>query len=62
MFIEMWPNLAFDPHGTNTNNDIKDEVQKLTDKTCPWIVPNGAPFVAGSVKIKTSDGDRKSTL
>lgn len=61
MFIEMWPNLAFDPHGTNTNNDIKDEVQKLTDKTCPWIVPNGAPFVAGSVKIKTSDGQPVTT-
>lgn len=61
MFIEMWPNLAFDPHGTNTNNDIKDEVQKLTDKTCPWIVPNGAPFVAGSVKIKTSDGQLVKT-
>lgn len=56
MFIEPWPNLKFDPHGDNPDNDIKDEVQKLDDKTCPWIVPNGAPFVKGSVKIETSDG------
>lgn len=56
MFIEPWPNLKFDPHGDNPDNDIAGEVQKLDDKTCPWIVPNGAPFVKGSVKIETLDG------
>lgn len=56
MLIEMWPDLVFDPSGTNPVNDIKDEEQKLTDKACPWIIPNGAPFKAGSVKIKDING------
>lgn len=56
MFIEMWPDLEFDPRGDNPKNDITGEVQKLTDKTCPWVIPNGSPFVAGSVSIKTVDG------
>lgn len=61
MFIETWPNLKFDPHGNNPKNDIKNESQKLVDKTCPWIIPNGAPFKAGSVQIKTPDGQLVKT-
>jgi len=61
MLIEMWPALQFDPAGTNPVNDIKDEVQKLSDKQCPWIVPNGAPFKAGSVKIKDASGQSIKT-
>lgn len=61
MFIEMWTDLEFDPHGNNPYNDIVDEVQPLTDKTCPIIIPNGAPFKAGSVSIKTPDGQPLTT-
>jgi len=61
MSIDMWKDLEFDPHGNNPDNDIIGEVHKLTDKTCPWIVVNGAPFVANSVEIKTVTGQPVTT-
>lgn len=34
----------FDVQGTNPNNTVVKEEIVLKDKTCPWVIPNGAPF------------------
>ena len=39
-------NVKFDIHGKEPLNRIVGEVIKLTDKTCPWVIPNGSPFFA----------------
>ena len=43
--------VKFDIHGTEPTNTVVGEVWKLTDKTCPWIIPNGAPFFAEANKV-----------
>jgi len=34
----------FDVRGTNPNNTVVKEEIVIKDKTCPWVIPNGAPF------------------
>lgn len=52
---------AFDPHGDNPANDIVGETHDLKGYDCPYIIPNGAPFKADSVKIKTDEGQNVTT-
>lgn len=39
----------FDIRGVNPANKVVGEKVLLSDKTCPWIIPNGAPFFADYV-------------
>ena len=38
--------VKFDIHGIEPVNTFVGEVIKLTDKTCPWVIPNASPFFA----------------
>lgn len=46
------PLVERDIHGIKTTNWITDEKVMLSDKTLPWIVPNGAPFFAEQALFK----------
>lgn len=50
--------VKFDIHGTDPANTIVGEVIKLTDKTCQWVIPDGAPFFAepGRVVVYNARG------
>lgn len=48
--------LDFDVLGTNPKNYIRDETIPLTDKTCPWVIPNGAPFFGTDVELYDERG------
>lgn len=38
--------VKFDIHGIEPVNTFVGEVIPLTDKTCPWVIPNASPFFA----------------
>lgn len=48
--------LDFDVLGTNPKNYIRDEQIPLTDKSCPWVIPNGAPFFETDVELYDERG------
>jgi hypothetical protein len=47
--------VKFDIHGTEPVNTVVGEVIALTDKTCPWVLPNGAPFFAEPALVTVYD-------
>lgn len=47
--------VKFDIHGTEPVNTFVGEVHKLTDKTCPWVIPNASPFFAEADITKVYD-------
>lgn len=47
--------VKFDIHGTEPVNTVVGEVIKLTDKTCPWVIPNASPFFAEPALITVYD-------
>jgi hypothetical protein len=47
--------VKFDIHGTEPVNTFVGEVHKLTDKTCPWVIPNASPFYADATITKVYD-------
>lgn len=49
------PETRFDIHGLEPLNKIPREKHKLTDKLCPFIVPNGAPFFGEANLVKMYD-------
>ena len=51
--------VKFDILGTDPTNTIVGETIKLTDKTCPWVIPDGAPFFAEAalMTVKNAAGD-----
>lgn len=51
--------VKFDILGTNPLNTIVGETIKLTDKTCPWVIPDGAPFFAETalVSVRNAAGN-----
>ena len=54
--------LDFDILGTNPNNYIRNEKIPLKDATCPWIIPNGAPFFATNFELYDERGALISPL
>lgn len=48
--------LDFDILGNNPKNYIRDEKIPLTDQTCPWFIPDGAPFFADGFELYDEKG------
>ena len=49
------PETRFDIRGLEPLNKIPGEKHKLTDKLCPFIIPNGAPFFGEAATVTMYD-------